>query len=69
MAFELQVKEGEQWRTFHRGATIGEDCEVKFAPVTGRFVKLNLVETTDGPSIWEFQLFPPPQPAAGPKQR
>ena len=30
--FELQVFEDGQWRTFHRGTTIGERCEVQFAP-------------------------------------
>jgi hypothetical protein len=57
--FELQVKDGDAWRTFHRGTTIGEDLNIKFAPVTGRHVRLNLLKTTEGPSIWEFQLFPP----------
>jgi alpha-L-fucosidase len=57
--FELQVKDGDAWRTFHRGMTIGEDLEVKFTPVTGRHVRLNLLKTTEGPSIWEFQLFAP----------
>lgn len=55
--YELQVFEDGQWRTFHRGTTIGERCEVQFAPVTGQRVRLNLLQTTDGPSIWEFQLF------------
>ena len=55
--FELQAKEGETWRTFHRGTTIGEDLDVRFEPVTARHVRLILTETTEGPSIWEFQLF------------
>jgi len=57
--FELQAKEGERWTTFHRGTTIGEGHTAKFPPVTARHVRLNLLETTDGPSIWEFQLFAP----------
>jgi len=55
--FELQVKQGDEWKTFHRGKTIGEDCAITFPPVTGQRVRLNLLKTTDGPSIWEFQLF------------
>jgi alpha-L-fucosidase len=57
--FELQIQEGGQWRTFHHGTTIGEEFSATFAPVTGQHVRLNLLETTEGPSIWEFQLFAP----------
>ena len=58
--FELQCRnsEDEAWRTFHSGTTIGERRVVTFEPVTARFVRLSLT-TTEGPSIWEFQLFPP----------
>ena len=57
--FELQVMDRGEWRAFHHGTTIGENLALKFAPVTGRHVRLNLRKTTDGPSIWEFQLFAP----------
>ena len=55
--FELQAKRGDAWETFQQGTTLGEDFETRFAPVTARHVRLNLLETVDGPSIWEFQLF------------
>ena len=55
--FELQAKRGDAWETFHRGTTLGENFETRFTPVTARQVRLNLLETVDGPSIWEFQLF------------
>jgi len=61
--FELQVWQDGAWKTFHRGTTIGEDLQIQFAPVTGQRVRLNLLKTTEGPSIWEFQLFKP-QPDA-----
>jgi hypothetical protein len=57
--FELQAKKGDQWETFYHGTTIGDDLAVEFKPATARHVRLNLLETTDGPSIWEFQLFAP----------
>jgi len=57
--FELQVKTNGGWKTFRRGTTIGEDLNIKFIPVTGRHVRLNLLKTTEGPSIWEFHLFAP----------
>ncbi len=57
--FALQAKRDNGWETFHEGTTIGENLSVEFPPTTAQHVRLNLLETTDGPSIWEFQLFPP----------
>jgi len=57
--YELQVQKDGAWQTFHRGTTIGENCAITFAPATGQRVRLNLLKTTEGPSIWEFQLFQP----------
>ena len=57
--FELQAKEGEQWRAFARGTTIGENRTLKFAPVTARLVRLAIKEATEGPTIWELHLFAP----------
>ena len=55
--FELQAKQGDQWQTFHAGTTIGEDFSVKFAPVTSRYVRLQVHATTINPLVGEFQLF------------
>ena len=57
--FELQRKEGDRYVTVARGTTIGERRELRFPAVTARVVRLNIVRCTDGPSIWEFQLFAP----------
>ena len=57
--FALEVKDGDQWRAFAKGKTIGERRVVEFKPVTAQVVRLNLLRCTEGPSIWEFQLFPP----------
>ena len=57
--FELQVREGEGWRTVARGTTLGDEREVKFPPVAARAVRLNILKATEGPTIWEFHLFPP----------
>ncbi len=56
-SFELQHKAGVAWETFAKGTTIGERREVKFKPVTAQYVRLNIIEATDGPTLWEFQLF------------
>jgi len=57
--FELQAKEGRKWRTFHRGTTIGEGFSVKFPPVTARYVRIEVLDTTINPLVGEFQLFEP----------
>jgi alpha-L-fucosidase len=58
-AFELQYKDGDEWKTFHSGKAIGRNLEVKFAPVTARHVRLNITEGQGGPTIFEFQIFAP----------
>ena len=55
--FELQQWDGSQWKTFCTGTTIGDSWLQSFAPVTAQRVRLNVLEATDGPTIWEFQLF------------
>jgi hypothetical protein len=55
--FELQAKEGDGWKTFYRGTTIGEDFAVKFDPLTVQIVRLNILKANEGPTLTEFQLF------------
>jgi len=57
--FELQYKNRTQWKTFARGTKIGADYSKTFEPVTARQVRLNILNSTDGPTIWEFQLLAP----------
>ena len=57
--FELQAREGEVWKTLHRGRTIGPAFEIRFAPVAARHVRLNILDAAKAPSILEFQLFAP----------
>jgi alpha-L-fucosidase len=57
--FELQCKDGATWKTFLQGTRIGEQYTKDFQPVTARYVRLSVLEATDGPTIWEFQLQPP----------
>jgi alpha-L-fucosidase len=57
-AFELQAKEGNDWKTFFKGAAMGRHREVRFPPMTARHVRLS-IEGAGGPTIYEFQLFAP----------
>jgi alpha-L-fucosidase len=58
-AFELQHKDGDQWQTIFKGTRIGAQRQLRFKPVTARFFRLNITQATEGPTIWEFQLFTP----------
>ena len=58
-AFELQRLEGEAWRTFYTGQTVGENADVSFPPVTARHIRLNITRATEGPTLWEIQCFKP----------
>jgi alpha-L-fucosidase len=57
--YELKYKDGEQWRTISEGKKIGEKLELEFSPVTARYVRLNILDASEGPTIREFQLFAP----------
>ncbi|MBN2021461.1 MAG: alpha-L-fucosidase [Pirellulales bacterium] len=56
-SFQLEYKDGDAWKPFHKGTTIGaERATAAFAPVTARHVRLNVLDATDGPTITEFEL-------------
>jgi alpha-L-fucosidase len=57
--FELQCRDGSRWKTFARGTKIGHDYSKQFGPINARYLRLNILGATDGPTIWEFQLFAP----------
>jgi hypothetical protein len=56
-SFELQWFDGIAWQTFWTGTTLGDQWSQNFPPVTAQRVRLNILNSTDGPTIWEFQLF------------
>ena len=56
--FAVQVQEGGAWRDIAGGTTIGQHREIVLpAPVTGRIFRLDVRESSDAPTINEFQLF------------
>ncbi|MBN1805827.1 MAG: alpha-L-fucosidase [Sedimentisphaerales bacterium] len=58
--FELGYKDGDnRWKTIDSGTKIGHDYSKQFEPVTARIVWLNINKATEGPTIWEFQIFAP----------
>jgi alpha-L-fucosidase len=54
--YQLQKKVGDEWVTFYEGTTIGDKKVVAFDEVKARCVRLNVLESTDGPTIFEFQV-------------
>ncbi len=55
--FQLEYKDGDEWKVALSGGAVGHDYEHGFTPITARHVRLTILEATEGPTIWEFQLF------------
>jgi alpha-L-fucosidase len=53
--FQLQYRDGQSWKTFHEGKTLG-NFRKDFKPVTARHVRLNILEATNVVTIWEVYL-------------
>ena len=56
--FQLEVEEGGKRRPFYTGTTVGEKLQASFEPLVVRRVRLNILQATEGPTIWEFALLP-----------
>jgi len=57
--FAIECWQDNQWKPCYRGENLGASFDATFKPVTAQRVRLNITEATDGPTIWEFELFPP----------
>jgi len=53
--FRLQFKENETWTTLVEGTTLGT-FQTTFKPITAQHVRLEILEATNVPSIYEFHL-------------
>jgi len=56
LRFELQKKEGGDWTTFHRGTGLGEHFQTDFPPVATKAIRLNILDTSEGPTISEIRF-------------
>lgn len=58
--FNIQVRNNpdEDWQIVYTGQKIGKKHEAKFKPVTARYVRLNILEASFAPTIWEFGVYP-----------
>ena len=57
--FAIEYKYGNEWMVCCHGENPGARLDFKFDPVSARHVRLNVIESTDGPTISEFQLYQP----------
>ena len=55
--FAVEYLQEGQWKACCQGENPGERVSLRFPPVTAQRVRLNLLDATGGPTIWEFQLF------------
>jgi hypothetical protein len=54
--FELQIKKDDQWQTIHAGTTIGNNYSAEFKKVKAQHVRLNILEATASPTIYEIEF-------------
>ena len=54
--FELQVGEGDNWKRVAQGERIGK-LELKLEPIETRFVRLNILEASEVPTILSFDVY------------
>ena len=59
-AWELQVLDGDGWKKVASGTAIGGDgVDVTFGPVKATKVRLVITDSTGGPTLWDFAVYPP----------
>ncbi len=54
---EYRSSKNDEWKTALSGTTLGAKYRSKFPQVAGRYWRLNILESLDAPTIWEWQLF------------
>ena len=64
-AFDLEAQVDGDWKKIAEGTTIGEELHLSFPPVKAQLFRLNIRQSSDTPTLAEFQLFEK-QPLARP---
>ncbi len=57
--FEFQYRDGGDWQTLFAGTRLGASFKRDFDPVTAGAVRLNILDATEGPTIWEIKVSEP----------
>lgn len=58
--FQIETRNDKAatWQVAYSGGKAGKAFSATFKPVQARYVRLNILEATFAPTIWEFELFP-----------
>lgn len=57
-SFELQYQQGTTWKTLLKGTTLGPNFTHSFPPLTTQHLRLQILSSTEGPTLSEFHLYP-----------
>lgn len=57
--FAIEYKEGEAWKTLAMGERISSGQMLEFTPVKAQFVRLNITQAIEVPTIEEFEIYAP----------
>ncbi len=55
--YSIETFENGEWVQRYLGQSIGAQATARFEPVTAQIIRLNILESADGPTISEFQVF------------
>jgi len=58
-SFRLERLVDGEWVAFYEGRSLGEAAVIEFEPISVRHLRLSILAASEGPTIWEFQVFPP----------
>lgn len=56
-SYAIEYRDGDGWKSCYAGKDMPAAVEAPFDPVTAQVFRLNITQATDGPTIYEFQLF------------
>jgi alpha-L-fucosidase len=56
---EYRNSKDQDWKIATTGTTVGSRFKKQVEEASGRYWRLNILEATDSPTIWEWQLFGP----------
>jgi alpha-L-fucosidase len=56
LKFEFQYRDGGEWKTIFAGTEIGANFSRTFDPLTAREIRLNILDASEGPTIYEIKL-------------
>ncbi len=56
--FQIEARNSpqEDWKVVCKGGKAGQDFQTSFAPAKARYVRLNILEASSAPTLWEFEL-------------